>query len=75
VGSSGNPPSLEKAEAEYVEVAQSEPLSNECQHFVDVVGGNVVPLTNGKEGLDVLKVLSAATLSQRKNGTVRIENL
>ncbi|MDA9024599.1 Gfo/Idh/MocA family oxidoreductase, partial [Gammaproteobacteria bacterium] len=40
-------PSLEKAEAEYLEVSQSEPLRNECQHFLDVVSGNTVPLTDG----------------------------
>lgn len=75
VRSSGSLPSLEKAEVEYVEVSQSEPLRNECQHFVDVVSGDITPLTNGKEGLGVLNVLSAASLSQSKNQAVRIENL
>jgi len=75
VRSSGSLPSLEKAEVEYVEVSQSEPLRNECQHFVDVVSGDVTPLTNGKEGLGVLNVLSAASLSQSKNQAVRIESL
>ena len=73
--SSGSLPSLEKAEVEYVEVSQSEPLRNECQHFVDVVSGDITPLTNGKEGLGVLNVLSAASLSQSKNQAVRIESL
>jgi len=71
----GTLPSLEKAEVEYVEVSQSEPLRNECQHFVDVVSGDITPLTNGKEGLCVLNVLSAASLSQSKNETVRIKSL
>ena len=75
VRSSGSLPSLEKAEVEYVEVSQSEPLRNECQHFLDVVSGDVTPLTNGKEGLGVLNVLSAASLSQSKNQAVRIESL
>jgi UDP-2-acetamido-3-amino-2,3-dideoxy-glucuronate N-acetyltransferase len=75
VRSSESLPSLEKAEVEYVEVSQSEPLRNECQHFVDVVSGDVTPLTNGKEGLGVLNVLSAASLSQSKNQAVRIESL
>ena len=75
VRSSGSLPSLEKAEVEYVEVPQSEPLRNECQHFVDVVSGDIMPLTNGKEGLGVLNVLSAASLSQSKNQAVRIESL
>ena len=72
VRSSGSLPSLEKAEAEFIEVLQSEPLRNECQHFVDVVSGDIKPLTNGKEGLRVLNVLSAASLSQSKNQAVRI---
>ena len=75
VRSSESLPSLEKAEVEYVEVSQSEPLRNECQHFVDVVSGDITPLTNGKEGLGVLNVLSAASLSQSKNQAVRIESL
>jgi UDP-2-acetamido-3-amino-2,3-dideoxy-glucuronate N-acetyltransferase len=75
VRSSGSLPSLEKAEVEYVEVSQSEPLRNECQHFVDVVSGDITPLTDGKEGLGVLNVLSAASLSQSKNQAVRIESL
>jgi UDP-2-acetamido-3-amino-2,3-dideoxy-glucuronate N-acetyltransferase len=72
VKSSGSQPSLEKAEVEYLEVPQSEPLRNECQHFLDVVSGNIVPLTDGDEGLSVLKVLSAASLSESKNEAVRL---
>ena len=68
-------PRLEKAEVEYLEVPQSEPLRNECQHFLDVVSENVVPLTDGDEGLSVLKVLSAATLSESKNEAVRLSIL
>jgi len=75
VGSYGSLPSLEKAEVEYVKVSQSEPLRNECQHFVDVVSGDIKPLTNGKEGLDVLNVLSAASLSESKNEAVRLADL
>lgn len=63
---------LEKAAVEYLEVPQSEPLRNECQHFLDVVSGNVGPLTDGDEGLRVLKVLSAASLSESKNEAVRL---
>lgn len=75
VESLGGSPSLEKAEVKYLEVSQSEPLRNECQHFMDVVSGNVIPLTNGEEGLRVLNVLSAASLSESINKAVRIENL
>jgi len=39
---------------------------------LDVVSGNVTPLTDGGEGLSVLKVLSAASLSESKNEAVRL---
>ena len=69
------PPSLSKSEVEYMEVPKSEPLKNECQHFIDVVNGRLMPLTDGDEGLRVHNVLSAATLSQNENNVVRIEKL
>ena len=71
--SSAGLPSLEKSEVEYIEVSQSEPLRNECEHFMDVVSGVIPPLTNGNEGLSVLKVLSAASESQAKDEAVRIK--
>jgi UDP-2-acetamido-3-amino-2,3-dideoxy-glucuronate N-acetyltransferase len=69
----GKAPSLEKSDVEYIDVAQSEPLKNECQHFIDAVNGRLTPLTNGDEGLRVLNVLSAATLSQNENNVLRLE--
>lgn len=71
----GEAPNLEKSDVQYIDVAQSEPLKNECQHFIDVVNGRLMPLTDGDEGLRVLNVLSAATLSQNEDNAVRIENL
>jgi len=68
----GSLPCLEKAEVEYLKVPRSEPLRNECEHFLDVVSANVKPLTDGREGLSVLKVLSAASLSERKSEAVRL---
>ena len=75
VQTTGGLPSLEKAEVEYLVVPQSEPLKNECQHFINVVSENVVPLTDGDEGLSVLKVLSAASLSEIKKEVVRLTAL
>lgn len=75
VQATGGLPSLEKAEVEYLEVPQSEPLRNECQHFLNVVSGNIKPLTDGNEGLSVLKVLSAASLSETKSEVVRLSIL
>lgn len=68
-------PFLKKAEVEYVEVPQSEPLKNECQHFISVTSDNAVPLTDGDEGLRVLKVLSAASLSESTKTTVKVNML
>ena len=75
VEATGGLPSLDQAEVEYFDMEQSEPLRNECQHFLDVVSGNTKPLTDGNEGLSVLKVLSAASLSERKSEAVRISSL
>ena len=72
---SGGLPNLKKANLEYLEVSQSEPLRNECQHFLDVVSGNILPLTDGEEGLSVLKVLSAASLSKSQNEAIRLASL
>lgn len=58
---------LKKSEVEYISVPMSEPLKNECQHFIDVVTKDVAPLTGGEEGLRVLKVLSSATISQQQS--------
>lgn len=75
VQTTGGLPSLEKAEVEYLEVPQSEPLKNECQHFINVVSENAVPLTDGDEGLSVLTVLSAASLSESKKDAVKLNIL
>lgn len=75
VEANGGLPSLCQAEVDYFDVEQSEPLRNECQHFLDVVSGKTKPLTDGNEGLSVLRVLSAASLSERKGEAVRISSL
>lgn len=63
VSVSGTHVDLKKAEGQFVEVDQAEPLQNECLHFIDVVSRNVKPKTDGEEGRRVLEVLSAATRS------------
>lgn len=72
---SGELKNMKKSEVEYLDIAQSEPLRDECQHFIDVIEKQVYPLTDGKEGLSVLKVLSAASLSQIQNNAIKVENL
>jgi predicted dehydrogenase len=43
----------------YPNVLPAEPLKEECQHFLDCVAG-AAPLTDGKEGLAVLRILQRA---------------
>lgn len=72
---SGDLGNMKKSEVEYLDIFQSEPLRDECQHFIDVISKGVHPLTDGKEGLSVLKVLSAASLSQIQNDAIKVENI
>jgi predicted dehydrogenase len=45
------------------EIVQAEPLETECRHFIDCIENNKIPLTNGREGLKVVKLLEAAQTS------------
>lgn len=49
-------------------IDMSEPLHNECAHFVECVIENVTPRTDGENGLRVIRVLEAAQESLLKNG-------
>lgn len=57
-----------KGEGEEVAFADSEPLRQECQAFLDAVATRQSPLTDGESGLRVLKVLQAAQRSMVMNG-------
>ncbi|HET8580202.1 MAG TPA: Gfo/Idh/MocA family oxidoreductase, partial [Nitrospiraceae bacterium] len=46
----------------------SEPLQNECQHFIDCIRNGQRPLTDGLNGLRVVKVLEAAEQSLKQGG-------
>jgi UDP-2-acetamido-3-amino-2,3-dideoxy-glucuronate N-acetyltransferase len=52
-------PTAVKADAEVVELDAREPLRAECQHFLDCAEFRTSPVSNGEEGLRVLKVLDA----------------
>lgn len=60
-------PSLSKAEAENVTVTQSEPLKAECRHFAECIDTGATPLTDGAEGLRVLRVLDRAERALQDN--------
>jgi UDP-2-acetamido-3-amino-2,3-dideoxy-glucuronate N-acetyltransferase len=52
-------PTAVKAKGEIVEIEYSEPLHSECQHFLDCIATRTSPVSNGSEGLRVLRVLDA----------------
>ncbi len=58
-----NLPVPAKAEPEQVEISQEEPLRVECQHFLDCIIQGKCPLTDGEEGLRVLRILKAGQRS------------
>lgn len=46
----------------------NEPLKVECQHFLDCIENNENPISDGIEGLKVLKILNAAEKSLKEGG-------
>lgn len=66
-------PILIKEDKEFINVQESEPLKEECRHFINVVNNNINSITNCDEGIRVLRVLTAASLSQRKNNIIYID--
>src|SRR3989454_777233 len=56
-------PTAVKAKGEIVDLDNREPLRAECQHFLDCVGSRTSPLSDGAEGLRVLRVLDACQRS------------
>ncbi len=50
---------LEKLNEKIIKIPEEEPLKNECKHFLEVIRGDSKLITNGEEGLKVLKVLSS----------------
>src|SRR6266436_9284760 len=47
---------------------QEEPLKVVCQHFVDCIENNTAPLTGGREGLEMVRILEASSVSLKANG-------
>ena len=64
----GTLPILKKEDAEFIEHADTEPLREECAHFLDCIKTRNNPLTDAKSGIEVLKVLHACQDSIEKNG-------
>jgi predicted dehydrogenase len=49
-------------------IQQEEPLKVACQHFLDCIASGREPLTSGRAGLEMVRVLEAASASLRQNG-------
>jgi predicted dehydrogenase len=49
-------------------IQMTEPLKNECQHFLDCIQKGHQPLTDGREGLKVLRILEVAQESLKNRG-------
>jgi len=47
---------------------QEEPLKVECQHFLDCIRHGRTPLTNGRRGQELVRILEAASASLKRNG-------
>lgn len=57
-----------RAEGVPVAIDATEPLVNECRHFLDCASTGRTPRTDGREGLRVLMVLQACQKSLQLNG-------
>jgi UDP-2-acetamido-3-amino-2,3-dideoxy-glucuronate N-acetyltransferase len=63
-------PNAVKAEAEPVLLEKAEPLRNECSEFLDCMESRRAPVTDGREGLRVLRVLSACQQAMESHKAV-----
>jgi UDP-2-acetamido-3-amino-2,3-dideoxy-glucuronate N-acetyltransferase len=65
-------PTAVKAKGETVELDEREPLRAECQHFLDCVEFRTSPMSDGAEGLRVLRVLDCCQRALL-DGTIALE--
>src|SRR5215211_4530451 len=65
-------PAPRKATGQPVALAESEPLRDECRHFLESVEVGTNARTDGREGLAVLAVLEAGQRSLESRSSVRL---
>jgi UDP-2-acetamido-3-amino-2,3-dideoxy-glucuronate N-acetyltransferase len=63
-------PNAIKAQGEPVALEDSEPLRNECMEFLECMNSRRAPLSDGHEGLRVLRVLNACQQSMESHQSV-----
>jgi UDP-2-acetamido-3-amino-2,3-dideoxy-glucuronate N-acetyltransferase len=61
-------PTAVKAEAEIVDLPESEPLKAECMHFLECCKTRKAPVSDGVEGQNVLRILDACQVSLGRKG-------
>ena len=49
-------------------VETTEPLKIECQHFIDCVRDRKTPVSDGRDGLRVIRIIEAAQRSMEQDG-------
>jgi predicted dehydrogenase len=49
-------------------IQQEEPLKVECEHFLDCIEKGITPLSNGLKGLELVRILEAASKSLQNEG-------
>jgi predicted dehydrogenase len=57
-------------------IKQEEPLKSECQHFLDCIREGISPLTDGRRGLELVRILEASSASLKQGGapvTLQVE--
>jgi UDP-2-acetamido-3-amino-2,3-dideoxy-glucuronate N-acetyltransferase len=65
-------PVANKAPAQSIAVLEHEPLADECRHFLEGISKGTTIRTDGREGLNVLRVLDAAERSMHSGRAERI---
>lgn len=70
----GKIPVAEKADYETIQFENGEPLKLELLHFLECIKERKKPITDGEEGLRVLKVLEAAEESLKKGSPIQISD-
>lgn len=68
----GGVPRAATAKGEPVALEAKEPLAEECRHFLSCCATGARPITDGAEGVRVLKVLQAADESMARGGPVNV---
>ena len=57
-------------EAQPIKIKKKEPLKSECEHFIDCIISRKNPITDGRNGLRVLKILEACQKSLKEKGKI-----